>query len=103
MGRFLKVVGVLVLVVAAVAVWKREGIARLMAVNSLFSAERIVGNFSNMDRLFLTRALSRGEGAVSPLPQGVPTVLPAEVEAWIAARNVTALVVLKDGKIVHES
>jgi CubicO group peptidase (beta-lactamase class C family) len=37
------------------------------------------------------------------LPQGVPTVLPAEVEAWIAARNVTALVVLKDGKIVHES
>ncbi len=103
MRRFLKVVGVLVLLVAAVAVWKREEIARLMAVNSLFSAERIVGNFSNMDRLFLTRALSRGEGAVSPLPQGVPTVLPAEVEAWIAARNVTALVVLKDGKIVHES
>ena len=103
MRRFLKVVGVLVLLVAAVAVWKREEIARLMAVNSLFSAERIVGNFSNMDRLFLTRALSRGEGAVSPLPQGVPAVLPAEVEAWIAARNVTALVVLKDGKIVHES
>ena len=103
MRRFLKVVGVLVLLVAAVAVWKREEIARLMAVNSLFSAERIVGNFSNMDRLFLTRALSRGEGAVSPLPQGVPEVLPAEVEAWIAARNVTALVVLKDGKIVHES
>ena len=103
MRRFLKVVGVLVLLVAAVAVWKREEIARLMAVNSLFSAERIVGNFSNMDRLFLTRALSRGEGAVSPLPQGVPEVLPEEVEAWIAARNVTALVVLKDGKIVHES
>lgn len=103
MRRFLKVVGVLVLLLAAVAVWKREEIARLMAVNSLFSAERIVGNFSNMDRLFLTRALSRGEGPVSPLPEGVPAVLPAEVDDWIAARNVTALVVLKDGKVVHES
>lgn len=103
MRRFLKVVGVLVLLLAAVAVWKREEIARLMAVNSLFSAERIVGNFSNMDRLFLTRALSRGEGPVSPLAEGVPAVLPAEVEDWIAARNVTALVVLKDGKVVHES
>jgi len=103
MRRFLKIVGVLVLLVAAAAVWKREEIARLMAVNSLFSAERIVGNFSNMDQLFLTRALSRGEGPVSPLPQGAPAVLPEEVEDWIAARNVTALVVLKDGKVVHES
>lgn len=103
MRRFLRVVGVLVLLVAAAAVWKREEIARLMAVNSLFSAERIVGNFSNMDQLFLTRGLSRGEGPVSPLPEGTPAVLPAEVEAWITARNVTALVVLKDGKIVHES
>lgn len=103
MRRFLKVVGVLVLLIAAAAVWKREEIARLMAVNSLFSAEKIVGNFSHMDRLFLTRALSRGEGPVSPLPEGAPAVLPAEVEDWIAARNVTALVVMKDGKIVHES
>jgi CubicO group peptidase (beta-lactamase class C family) len=103
MRRFLKVVGVLVLLLAAVAVWKREEIARLMAVNSLFSAEKIVGNFSHMDKLFVTRALSRGEGPVSPLPEGAPAVLPAEVEEWIAARNVTALVVLKDGKIVHES
>jgi CubicO group peptidase (beta-lactamase class C family) len=103
MRRFVRIVGVFVLLLAAVAVWKREEIARLMAVNSLFAAERIVGNFSGMDQLFLTRALSRGEGAVSPLPEGVPAVLPAEVEAWIAARNVTALVVLKDGKIVHES
>lgn len=103
MRRFLKVVGVLVLLLAAVAVWKREEIARLMAVNSLFSAQKIVGNFSHMDKLFLTRALSRGDGPVSPLPEGAPAVLPAEVDAWIAARNVTALVVMKDGKIVHES
>ena len=103
MRRFLKFVGVLVLLIAAAAVWKREEIARLMAVNSLFSAEKIVDNFSHMDRLFLTRALSRGEGPVSPLPEGVPAVLPAEVEDWIKARGVTALVVLKDGKIVHES
>jgi CubicO group peptidase (beta-lactamase class C family) len=37
------------------------------------------------------------------LPEGPEAVLPAEVEDWIAARRVTALVILKDGQVVHES
>lgn len=103
MRRLGRILIVVLLVVAALALWKREELARLMAVNSLFAADRIVANFSNMDRLFLTRPLSRGEGPVSPLPVGPQAVLPPEVEDWIAARSVTALVILKDGQVVHES
>jgi CubicO group peptidase (beta-lactamase class C family) len=91
------------LVAAAVGVWKREEIARLMAVNTLFDEGRIVDNFSHMDRAFLTVPVPRGPGPVSPLPQGDPAELPPEVAEWIDERSVTALVVLKDGAIVHES
>ena len=103
MRRFGRIVAVVLVIIVALGLWKREEIARLMAVNSLFAEDRIVENFSHMDRLFLTRPLSRGEGPVSPLPKGPEAVLPPEVAEWIAARNVTALVVLKGGQVVHES
>ena len=103
MRKLGRIIIFVLLLVGALGLWKREEIARLMAVNSLFAPDRIVTNFSNMDRLFLTRPLSRGEGPVSPLPEGPQAALPPEVEDWIAARNVTALVILKDGQIVHES
>ncbi len=96
---------VLVLVLAAIAVglWKREEIVRLLAVNSLFSEEKIVGNFSHMDAAFLTTPVSRGNGATSPLPYGTEFTLPATVEDWIEMRDVTSLIVLKDGQIVYEN
>ena len=103
MRRLGHIIIVSVVLLALGAVWKREEIARLMAVNSLFSADHIVTNFSNMDRLFLTRPLSRGDGPVSPLPDGPAATLPPEVADWVAARNVTAMVILKDGQVVHES
>lgn len=76
--------------------------ARLKAVLSLFDEGRIVGNFSNMDKLFLTRSLV-AEGPVSPLPTGVPFALAPRVEDWIRDRNVAALVILKNGQVRHES
>jgi CubicO group peptidase (beta-lactamase class C family) len=97
------VVCLLVVGVAAVAVWKRDEIMRLMAVNSLFDADRIVSNFSHMDELFFNRPLSRGDGPVSPLPKGPEAVLPAAVAGWVQARSVTGLVVLQAGQVVHES
>lgn len=99
----LRALAVLIVLALAAALWKREDIARLMAVNTLFDADRIVDNFSHMDRAFLTVPVPRGSGPVSPLPMGAAADLPPEVAAWIAARAVTALVVLKDGAIVHES
>lgn len=100
MGRIL-----LVLVLAAVVVglWKREEITRLLAVNSLFSKEKIITNFSNMKGAFLSTPVPRGMGPTAELNYGHDLVLTPEMEQWITDRNVTGLVVLKDGKIVHEN
>lgn len=103
MRRLARLAALLVLVITAAALWKREEITRLMAVNALFSADTIVHNFSHMDDLFLTRPLARGDGPVSPLPKGPEATLPSETADWIKARNVTALLILKNGRIVHES
>ena len=105
--RILKLALRLFLLVAVIAgglaLWKREEIARLMAVNSLFAPDRIIANFSGMDRLFLTRLLDIGAGPASVLPAGPPAALPPEVAPWVEARAVTALLVLKSGAVVHES
>ena len=95
---------VLALAVAAVVagIWKRDQVKQLLAVNSLFSAEKIVNNFSSMDTLFTTVPVPRGNDAVVPLPIGAPATMPDGVAQWIADRDVTALVVLKDGTLVHE-
>ncbi|WP_415184943.1 serine hydrolase domain-containing protein [Phaeovulum sp.] len=94
---------VLALILGVAALWKRDELARLLAVNSLFAADKITENFSHMDRLFLTRPLPRGDGPVSALPMGDAIDLPAGMPAWIDARWVTAMVVLKEGHLVHEA
>lgn len=104
MKRFLKRLGLLVLVmilaVAAAAFWKRDELARLMAVNTLFAEERIVQNFSNMDRAFLHREMS--PGVPSPLPYGDEARMPAGFERWLDEARVTGIAVLHQGRIVHE-
>lgn len=107
MRRVLKWIGRITLLLALAAVviglLKREELTRLLAVNSLFSDEKIVGNFSDMEGAFLTVPVPRGDGPVSALPEGPAAVLPPNVDDWIDEHAVTALVVLKDGAIVHES
>lgn len=92
-----------VLAAAIIGVWKREEITRLLAVNSLFSEEKIVGNFSNMDRAFLHVEVPRGDGPVSDLPRGAEANMPDGYEDWVQARTVTAIVALKNGEIRHEA
>ena len=92
-----------VLILSAIAIWKREELTRLMAVNSLFNAEKIVHNFSHMDEAFLNAPISRGPGNVSDLVNGKSIELPSAVNDWIKARNVTSLIVLKDGQIAYEN
>ena len=101
--RGMQVLLVLLVVAVGVGIWKRDLVMRLIAVNTLFDADRIVQNFSHMDALFLTRPLPRGDGPVSPLPTGTAAVLSAEVEKWVQDRAVTGMVILKDGAVVHES
>ncbi|MEL6452995.1 MAG: serine hydrolase [Pseudomonadota bacterium] len=95
----------LALIIAALAVglWKREEIGRLMAVNTLFDADRIVSNFSNMNAAFLHRVIPKGATPVSPLPAGPDMTMPAAYADWVRDRTVTSALVLKDGAIVHEA
>lgn len=98
----LRVITTVTLIAIAAGLWKREEITRLMAVNSLFAPDKIVHNFSNMNAAFLWSEMDRGPGPVTPLPQGPKATLPDATTAWITERNVTSLLVLKDGQIVHE-
>ncbi len=93
---------VISVVLGAMALWKREEITRLLAVNSLFNAEKIIHNFSHMDEAFLNTPISRGQGGVSELAKGTPIELSSAVNDWIKERHVTSLVVLKDGQMVYE-
>ena len=99
----LRIALALVLAAAVVGFWKRDDIRRLLAVNSLFEAENITHNFSHMDDLFFNADVPRGTDQISPLVAGPLFDLPPEVESWIADRSVTALVILQDGKLRHES
>jgi hypothetical protein len=87
---------------AAFGLWKRAEIARLHAVLTLFEPDRVVANFGAMDAAFVTVPLP-ADGPPSPLPPGPAMTLPPGTEDWLAARSTTALVVLKDGRILHES
>lgn len=101
-----------VLLFAAAAAWNHERISRLMAVNSLFSKNRIVSNFSNMRDILLHEDLPVDHAHVSPLPHAAnPKPLPDSFEfngrtialaEWQKERAQTAMVVLKDGEIVYE-
>jgi hypothetical protein len=102
MRRIAKILGVLLLIIATLAIWKREEIGRLQAVLGLFKPEQIVQNFSHMDTAFLTRSIAVAP-PVMPLPQGQPLPAIDGLDAWQEARSVTALVVLQDGALVAEA
>jgi CubicO group peptidase (beta-lactamase class C family) len=103
-GKWLgRILLLLVLIGAALYLGKREEITRVLAVNSLFSADKIVHNFSHMDSMFLSKPVSRGDGPVSELVIGQPLKLPDTFETWAIERAVTGVVVLKDGLLRHEA
>ena len=81
---------------------RSSDVARLKAVLSLFDEDKIVQNFSSMGQMFQTRHLANS-GRISPLTPGADYHLSPEVREWITDRHVTGLVILKDGKLCHES
>ena len=93
----------LVILAVIAGFWKREELARLMAVNSLFAEDRIVHNFSHMDEAFLSASVPRGNGPTVPLPYGPETDMPDGLDDWIAERSLTSLLVMKEGEIVYEN
>ena len=102
MKRIGMVILAIVVLCAGLAFWKKEELGRLSGVLSLFSENKIVHNFSNMNNTFLSTGLTQNNVSPSPLPQGPQATLPPQVATWVKDRNVTSLVVLKDGNIVFE-
>ena len=84
-------------------------IQRLLTVNSLFDADKIVANFSNMDAAFLHHDLTIAEPKPWPEDiQDIPeTVMIAGVETKLSDAleelDTTALVIIRDGTLIHES
>ena len=90
------------LIMVVIGIASREEITRLMAVNALFDADKIVQNFSSMEDAFLTREISRGGTPISELPEGAPLTLPEAADIWLKDRRVTSLLVMHNGEIVFE-
>jgi len=94
--------GVIVILALILGVWQRDRITRLLAVNSLFAEDKIVNNFTSMNRLF--RSIEMPSGATpNRLQTGAPMDMPAGFTSWTNDRAVTAIIVAQNGIIRHES
>ena len=87
-----------------------DNIQRLKTVNTLFDADKIVHNFSHMDTAFLHNELAgspfayQWEVAPEPLPETVTIAgKPRALISLLENLDTTGLVILKDGKLIHES
>ncbi len=100
--KILRGLVVLAVILAGLAVWKREDLIRLNSVNTLFSEEKIVHNFSHMGDLFHNRPIPITSDPI-PLPTGDPMPLPSDWDTWLARRSITGILVVHDGAIRHES
>lgn len=110
MRLFIKILTVIVLILGVLLALNYTKIKRLMTVNTLFDADKIVYNFSNMDAAFLHHDLE-----IAPQPQPWPEEIQTLPDAVfingerralpevLEELETTALVIIKDGKLIHES
>jgi CubicO group peptidase (beta-lactamase class C family) len=84
-------------------------IKRLQTVNTLFDADRIVENFSNMDAAFLHHDLEIGDPqpwpeTIRPLPDTVEIAgVERKLKDVLEELDTTGLVVIQNGQLIHES
>lgn len=113
MNRFLKIIliiiGAILILGVGLFVTKGDDIKRLAAVNTMFDADKIVDNFSNMDRGFLVHPLNV---TIADDWEVETTAIPTTVDIAGTERpladvleelDTTSLVIIRDGKIIHES
>ena len=99
----------LLVVVGVLAAFNWEKLVRLNNVNTLFSEELIVSNFSNMDKAFFNVPVPSG-GEVEPwekelkdLPLTFDSAIGTKnLQEWLEESRTTSLVVIQDGKIAFE-
>ncbi len=107
----LRVLAIVILIAVVLLAFNWSKLQRLMRVNSLFTAEKIVGNFSDMRGMFFNTEMPVKSANPTPLPNN-PRAMPASFTFrddtqsfadWQTARSQTAMVVLKDGQIAYEA
>ena len=107
--RVLGTLGVLAIITAVVLIMNIGKLQRLMRVNSLFEADKIVHNFSNMDALMftydhpITAPPYVWSEAERPLPKDVSIDGSArDLQQWLEEAATTALVIVSGDDIVFE-
>ena len=102
-------IGGLAVIAAVAAFIYREPLERLYRVNTLFAADRIVSNFSNMRTMFLADDISRS-GPVFEFGSA-PSTLPEEflfegemlnTAAFLERTTTTSLLVIRNDQIEYE-
>jgi CubicO group peptidase (beta-lactamase class C family) len=97
-----------IVAVAGIANWRE--IARARFVAGMFSGADQVDRFRHMNRIFPVRVFHRA-GPVYEIPPGHKIELPAtyrfagktfSTQQFLAAVDTTGLIVIRDGKILHE-
>ncbi len=107
-----KIIISIVVILFILVVFNWEKVNRLHAVITLFDQERIVGNFSNMDEVFLTKAISKSKNIYqlsSSLKQKpLPLIFnyrgkKLSVDDYLKRRATTALIVIKNDEVTFEN
>jgi len=110
MRKAIKIMGAIVLIAALIIGLNWTKIKRLQTVNTLFDADKIVYNFSNMKEAFLFHQLDGSDtvfefgSTPKPLPETV-TIAGNErnLSTLLNELDTTAFIVIKDGNILSES
>lgn len=110
MKTFIKIILALVVILGLLVALNFSKIQRLQKVNTVFDADKIVNNFSNMKEAFLFQQL---DSSAVPQPwETNPMPLPETVSIAGNQRNLakllelldtTAFIVIQDGKILNEN
>ncbi len=110
MKWFIRILIGIVAILALLIALNFTKIKRLATVNSLFDEDKIVSNFSHMDAAFLHHNLEIGDipflwpEEIQPLPETVTIAGNDEnLSTLLEELETTALVVIKDGKLINES
>ncbi|MCP5042002.1 MAG: serine hydrolase [bacterium] len=109
MKWILRTLGVLLILVAIVGVWKRQSVVQLYRTAHLFDEDQIAYNFQHIDELFPTQAIAGG-GEVFEFERGHYT-LPKQfeykgktfdTEQYLVDTVTTGLLILHDDRILFE-
>jgi len=107
--KIIKILSAFLVVILGLVAYNWTSIERLIQVKSLFDADKIVHNFSNMDEVLFSSELPRSGAekiwGIEPQPLPVTYVdrgNEKNIAAMLEELQTTALVVVKDGTIVFE-